>query len=122
MRHKRLAREAAIGRPIGEHANRYKVRKHFAIHVTADRLACERNHDSIEAKARLDGLYAIRISLPEPGRHGRRGGLQESLRRRAGLARARIICGSARCTSTARTTCSAMPSNCSESIRIRLFP
>ena len=51
VRHKRLAGEAAIGRRIGEHANHYKVRKQFAIHVTADSLAFERNQDSIAAEA-----------------------------------------------------------------------
>ncbi len=65
VRRKRLAGEAAIGRRLGEQANRYKVRKHFAIDVTADSLAFERNHDSIEAEALLDGLYAIRTSLPD---------------------------------------------------------
>ena len=65
VRHKRLAGEAAIGRRLGEQANRYKVRKHFALRVSADSLAFERNHDSIAAEARLDGLYAIRTSLPD---------------------------------------------------------
>ena len=65
VRHKRRLGEAAIGRRIGEQANRYKVRKHFAIHVTADGLAWERRQDSLDAEARLDGLYAIRTSLPD---------------------------------------------------------
>ena len=65
VRRKRLAGEAAIGRRVGEHVNRYKVRKHFAIQISADSLAFERNPDSIAAEARLDGLYAIRTSLPE---------------------------------------------------------
>ena len=60
-----LAGEAAIGRRIGEQANRYKVRKHFALHVTEDSFAWERQQDSIEAEAQLDGLYAIRTSLPD---------------------------------------------------------
>ena len=65
VRHKRLRGEAAIERRIGERANRYKVRKHFLIEVSEDELAFERNPASIEAEARLDGLYAIRTSLPE---------------------------------------------------------
>ena len=65
LRDGRLAGEAAIGRRIGEQANRYRVRKHFALHVTQDSFAWERQQDSIEAEARLDGLYAIRTSLPD---------------------------------------------------------
>ena len=65
VRHKRLAGETAIGRRLGEQANRYKVRKYFALRVSADSLAFERNYDSIAAEARLDGLYAIRTSLPD---------------------------------------------------------
>ncbi len=65
VRDGRLAGEAAIGCRIGEQANRYKVRKHFALHVTEDSFAWERQQDSIEAEARLDGLYAIRTSLPD---------------------------------------------------------
>ena len=65
VRHQRLRGEAAIERRIGERANRYKVRKHFLIEVREDELAFERNPASIEAEARLDGLYAIRTSLPE---------------------------------------------------------
>ena len=65
VRDGRLAGEAAIGRRIGEQANRYKVRKHFALHVTEDSFAWERQQDSIEAEAQLDGLYAIRTSLPD---------------------------------------------------------
>ncbi len=65
LRDGRLAGEAAIGRRIGEQANRYKVRKHFALHVTQDSFAWERQQDSIEAEARLDGLYAIRTSMPD---------------------------------------------------------
>ena len=57
--------EATIGRRLGEQANRYKVRKHFALQISADSFAFERNLDSIAAEARLDGLYAIRTSLPD---------------------------------------------------------
>ena len=49
----------------GERANRYRVRKHFLIEVSEDEFAFERNPASIEAETRLDGLYAIRTSLPE---------------------------------------------------------
>ncbi len=41
------------------------MRKHFALHVTENSFAWERQQDSIEAEARLDGLYAIRTSLPD---------------------------------------------------------
>ena len=43
VRRKRLAGEAAIGRRVGEQVNRYKVRKHFAIQISADRLVFERD-------------------------------------------------------------------------------
>ena len=65
VRHKRLRGQAAIERRVGERANRYKVRKHFLIEVSEHELAFERNPASIAAEAHLDGLYAIRTSLPE---------------------------------------------------------
>ena len=39
VRNRRLAGEADSGRRIGEEANRYKLRKHFSIHVTEDSIA-----------------------------------------------------------------------------------
>ena len=50
---------------LRKQANRYRVRKHFALHVTQDSFAWERQQDSIEAEARLDSLYAIRTGLPD---------------------------------------------------------
>ena len=61
----RLSGQAAIGRRIGRQASRHKMLKHFAIQVSDDSLTFERTPDSIAAEALLDGLYAIRTSLPD---------------------------------------------------------
>jgi hypothetical protein len=44
--------------------NSRKVAKHFAIEITDGNLAIQHRTEQIEAKARLDGIYVIRTSVP----------------------------------------------------------
>jgi hypothetical protein len=55
-----LAGEAEIGLAVGAVWNRYKVKKHFALTITADRFAHERKAEQIAAEAALDGIYVLR--------------------------------------------------------------
>jgi Transposase DDE domain len=43
--------------------NRRKVAKHFVIDTGEDHLRYTRNHDSITAEAKLDGIYVLRTSV-----------------------------------------------------------
>jgi len=61
----RLSGAAAIGARIGEVLGRYKMRKHFTAAITDHSLAIERDQASIDAEARLDGIYVIRTPVPE---------------------------------------------------------
>jgi len=54
-----------IGLRVGRVINRYKVAKHFAVHLGADSLAYERKTDKIAEEAALDGFYVIRTDVPE---------------------------------------------------------
>ena len=71
----RIAREAArrtrtpldaarIGHKVGRVIARHKMAKHFRWEVREGRLVYERDHERIEAEARLDGLYVLRTSEP----------------------------------------------------------
>src|SRR5436189_3641854 len=44
--------------------SRRKVAKHFTIAITDDQLSYARDQDSIDAEARLDGIYVLRTSVP----------------------------------------------------------
>lgn len=48
---------------MGQVLNRYKVGKHFNVVIQADSFNYERNKQSIEREAALDGLYVIRTSV-----------------------------------------------------------
>ena len=56
-----------IGLRVGMVINRYKMAKHFELHITEQSFAFERNHHKIAREAALDGLYVIRTSV-EPER------------------------------------------------------
>jgi hypothetical protein len=43
--------------------NRRKVARHFTVEITDDRLSYARDQDSIDAEARLDGIYVLRTSV-----------------------------------------------------------
>ncbi len=53
-----------IGARTGKTVNKYKVAKHFTLQITDGHFAYERKTDQIHQEAALDGLYAIRTTLP----------------------------------------------------------
>jgi transposase len=60
-----LTGESNIGVRVGTVLNRYKVGKHFKLKITSDSFQYERNQESIDNEAALDGLYVIRTSVSE---------------------------------------------------------
>jgi hypothetical protein len=53
-----------IGERAGKVSNKYKVAKHFTLQIADGAFAYERNTEQINTEASLDGLYAIRTTLP----------------------------------------------------------
>jgi hypothetical protein len=53
-----------IGERAGKISNKYKVAKHFTLQITDGAFAYERKTEQINQEAALDGLYAIRTTLP----------------------------------------------------------
>jgi len=60
-----LRGEAEIGLRVGEVINKYGVSKHFKIQITPDSFSYQRNSESINEEATLDGLYVVRSSVRE---------------------------------------------------------
>jgi transposase len=58
-----LQGQAEIGLAAGAVWNRYRVKKHFALEITADRFHFERKQAQIEQEAALDGIYVLRTSV-----------------------------------------------------------
>src|SRR5437588_1188941 len=58
-----LRGEAAIGAAIGAVLNRRKVAKHFAWTISENSFSFARNQASVDAEARLDGIYVLHTSL-----------------------------------------------------------
>jgi len=56
---------AEIGMAVGAVLGKHKMAKHFDVTIADDRLAYARKRDEIAQEAALDGLYAVRTSLPE---------------------------------------------------------
>jgi DDE family transposase len=53
-----------IGERAGKTVNKYKVAKHFTLQITDGTFAYQRKTEQITQEAALDGLYAIRTTLP----------------------------------------------------------
>jgi hypothetical protein len=53
-----------IGERAGKTVNKYKVAKHFTLQITDGTFTYERKTEQITQEAALDGLYAIRTTLP----------------------------------------------------------
>ena len=53
-----------IGLRVGKVRNKFKVAKHFDLHITDEAFTFTRNQDQIAAEAALDGIYVLRTSLP----------------------------------------------------------
>ena len=60
-----LRGEQVIALRVGRIIDRYHMAKHFALTITANTLTWQRKQEAILAEAALDGLYAIRTSLPK---------------------------------------------------------
>jgi hypothetical protein len=60
-----LRGEAAIGAAVGAVLNRRKMAKHVETTITDTDLSFARKPDSIDAEARLDGIYVLRTGLPQ---------------------------------------------------------
>jgi len=54
----------AIGVRVGKVVNKYKVSKHFVLHITDDSFRFEIDQTSVDAEAALDGIYVVRSSVP----------------------------------------------------------
>jgi Transposase DDE domain len=60
----RLAGAGPIGVEVGKVIAKYKTGKHFAVTITDDSLAIERDQARIETEAALDGFYVLRTPVP----------------------------------------------------------
>jgi hypothetical protein len=54
-----------IGMRVGKVLGRFKVAKHFVIHITEESFTYERNASRIAQKEALDGIYVIRTSVTD---------------------------------------------------------
>jgi hypothetical protein len=54
-----------IGLRVGKVINRYKMAKHFDLHITDESFSYTRKTEQIAAEAALDGIYVLRTSLDE---------------------------------------------------------
>jgi transposase len=61
-----LQGDGEIGLAVGAVWNRYKVKKHFQVHITDDTFTYERKHEQIALEAELDGIYVIRSGRIDP--------------------------------------------------------
>jgi transposase len=52
-----------IGVRVGKVVNKYKVSKHFVLHITDDSFGFEIDQMSVDAEAALDGIYVVRSSV-----------------------------------------------------------
>src|SRR5208283_1243510 len=56
---------AEIGMAVGAVLDKHKMGKHFELTIADAGFAFARKHEQIAVEAALDGLYAVRTSLPE---------------------------------------------------------
>ena len=61
----KLRAEKAIGLRVGRVIDRFKMAKHFVLHIEAGRFGFERNAEPIAQEAALDGFYVLRTNVPE---------------------------------------------------------
>jgi hypothetical protein len=52
-----------IGVRVGKVVNKYKVAKHFVLHIEDDSFHFQIDHEKVAAEAALDGLYVVRTSV-----------------------------------------------------------
>lgn len=65
-RRRALHGASAIGLRVGGVLGRFKMAKHFETTITETTFGYARKTDAIAQEARLDGIYVIRTSVPEP--------------------------------------------------------
>ena len=53
----------AIGVRVGKVVDKYKMSKHFVLHITDDSFRYEIDQEAVDAEAALDGLYVVRGSV-----------------------------------------------------------
>ncbi|WP_230871505.1 IS1634 family transposase [Mycobacterium canetti] len=63
--HRPLRGQDKIALRMGKVANKFKMAKHFDLHITNETFNFTRNQDRIAAEAALDGIYVLRTSLPD---------------------------------------------------------
>ena len=54
-----------IGLAVGPALKRYKVKKHFDVHITDTTFTYQRKTEQIQAEAALDGIYVLRTNITE---------------------------------------------------------
>jgi hypothetical protein len=59
-----LSGQDAIGIAVGKVVDKYKVAKHFTLHIRPTSFTHQRNQARIHAEAALDGIYVIRTNVP----------------------------------------------------------
>ena len=52
-----------IGVRVGKVVNKYKMSKHFVLHITDDSFGFEIDQEAVDAEAALDGIYVVRSSV-----------------------------------------------------------
>jgi len=62
-KHGQLQGKDAIGVRVGKVVNKYKVSKHFVLHITDNSFRFEIDQACVDAEAALDGLYVVRSSV-----------------------------------------------------------
>jgi hypothetical protein len=58
-----LSGQDAIGVAVGKVVDKYKVAKHFTVHIGQASFSYQRNQARIDAEAALDGIYVIRTNV-----------------------------------------------------------
>ena len=59
----RLHGKDQIGVRVGRVVNKYKVAKHFVLHIEGDSFDFEIDQEKVDAEAALDGIYVVRTSV-----------------------------------------------------------
>ena len=63
IKHGQLQGKDAIGVRVGKVVNKYKMSKHFVLHITDNSFRFEIDQAAVDAEASLDGIYVVRSSV-----------------------------------------------------------
>lgn len=61
----RLGGKDEIGVRVGKIINKFRMAKHFILHIEDDSLSFEIDQEKVDAEAALDGIYIVRTSVTE---------------------------------------------------------